>query len=67
MEFFIKQNTNLPIIKMDVVMDARTDAYEEMNSILDNHKTFHQHLDLIIKFLFFFFWQIILLNIGLRH
>jgi hypothetical protein len=36
MEFYIKQNTNLPIIKMDVVMDARTDAYEEMNSILDN-------------------------------
>lgn len=36
MEFYIKQNTNLPIIKMDVVMDGRTDAYEEMNSILDN-------------------------------
>ena len=36
MEFYIKQNTNLPIIKMDVVMDGRTDAYDEMNSILDN-------------------------------
>lgn len=36
MEFFIKQNTTLPIIKMDVVFDGRTDAGENFYSILDN-------------------------------
>lgn len=36
MEFFIKQNTTLPIVKMDVVFDGRTDAGEEFYSVLDN-------------------------------
>lgn len=36
MEFFIKQNTTLPIIKMDVVFDGRTDAGENFYSVLDN-------------------------------
>lgn len=36
MEFFIKQNTTLPIIKMDVVFDGRTDAVENFYSVLDN-------------------------------
>ena len=36
MEFFIKQNTTLPIIKMDVVFDGRTNAGNEFYSILDN-------------------------------
>ena len=36
MEFFINQNTTLPIIKMDVVFDGRTDAGENFYSILDN-------------------------------
>lgn len=35
-EFFIKQNTTLPIVKMDVVFDGRTDAGEEFYSVLDN-------------------------------
>ncbi len=36
MEFFIKQNSTLPILKMDVVMDGRTDSWKEFYSILDN-------------------------------
>ena len=36
MEFFINQNSTLPILKMDVVFDGRTDAYKEFYSILDN-------------------------------
>ena len=36
MEFFIKQNTTLPIVKMDVVFDGRTDAGEEFYSLIDN-------------------------------
>ena len=36
MEFFIKQNTNLPILKMDVIRDGRTDSWKEFYSILDN-------------------------------
>jgi hypothetical protein len=36
MEFFIQQNSTLPIIKMDVVLDGRTDASKEYYSILDN-------------------------------
>ena len=36
MEFFIKQNTTLPIVKMDVVFDGRTDAGENFYSVLDN-------------------------------
>ena len=35
-EFFIKQNTTLPIVKMDVVFDGRTNAGEEFYSIMDN-------------------------------
>jgi hypothetical protein len=36
MEFFIQQNTTLPILKMDVVKDGRTDSAKEFYSILDN-------------------------------
>ena len=36
MEFFIKQNTNLPILKMDAVKDGRTDVDKEFYSKLDN-------------------------------
>ena len=36
MEFFIKQNTNLPILKMDAVNDGRTDVDKEFYSKLDN-------------------------------
>jgi hypothetical protein len=36
MEFFIKQNTTLPIVKMDVVFYGRTDAGENFYSLIDN-------------------------------
>lgn len=36
MEFFIKQNTTLPILKMDVVRDGRTDSWKNFYEILDN-------------------------------
>ena len=36
MDFFIKQNATLPILKMDVVYDGRTDAAKDLYSILDN-------------------------------
>ena len=36
MEFFIQQNSTLPILKMDVVLDGRTDVSKEYYSILDN-------------------------------
>jgi hypothetical protein len=36
MEFFIKQNSNLPILKMDVVRDGRTDSWKDFYSVLDN-------------------------------
>lgn len=36
MEFFIKQNTNLPILKMMVVKDGRTNAWKVFNEDLDN-------------------------------
>jgi hypothetical protein len=36
MEFFIKQNTNLPILKMDVIKDGRTDSWKNFYEILDN-------------------------------
>ena len=36
MDFFIKQNATLPILKMDVVYDGRTDAAKDFYSILDN-------------------------------
>jgi hypothetical protein len=36
MEFFIKQNSTLPIIKMDVILDGKTDAGKDFYSILDN-------------------------------
>lgn len=36
MEFFIKQNSNLPILKMDVVRDGRTDSWKNFYGILDN-------------------------------
>lgn len=36
MEFFIKQNSNLPILKMDVVKDGRTEVDQNLYSLLDN-------------------------------
>lgn len=36
MEFFIKQNSSLPILKMDVVVDGRTESWKDFYSILDN-------------------------------
>lgn len=36
MEFFIKQNSNQPILKMDVVKDGRTDAWKDFYDILEN-------------------------------
>lgn len=35
MEFFIKQNSELPILKMQVVRDGRTDAYKIFDQDLD--------------------------------
>jgi hypothetical protein len=36
MEFFIKQNASLPILKMDLVKDGRTDSAINLYEILDN-------------------------------
>ena len=36
MEFFIHQNTTLPILKMDVIRDGRTDSWKDFYEILDN-------------------------------
>ena len=36
MEFFIKQNSNLPILKMDIIKDGRTKSWDNFYSILDN-------------------------------
>lgn len=36
MEFFINQNNTLPILKMEVVQDGRTDSHKTFNSELDN-------------------------------
>lgn len=36
MEFFIRQNSELPILKMKVVKDGRTNAANVYNSELDN-------------------------------
>jgi hypothetical protein len=36
MEFTIQQNATLPILKMDVVFDGRTDAEKNFYSVLDN-------------------------------
>jgi len=36
MEFFIKQNSTLPVLKMEVVKDGRTDAWKVFNEDLDN-------------------------------
>jgi hypothetical protein len=36
MEFFIQQDSTLPILKMDVVRDGRTESWKEFYSILDN-------------------------------
>jgi hypothetical protein len=36
MEFFIQQNTTLPILKMDVIRDGRTDSWKDFYSVLDN-------------------------------
>jgi hypothetical protein len=36
MEFFIKQNSTLPILKMDVIRDGRTDSWKNFYEILDN-------------------------------
>lgn len=36
MEFTIQQNTTLPILKMDVVFDGKSDAFKNFYSVLDN-------------------------------
>jgi len=36
MEFFIKQNSELPILKMVVVRDGRTDSWKLFDADLDN-------------------------------
>jgi hypothetical protein len=36
MEFFIKQNSESPILLMEVVNDGRTDNYKEFNELLVN-------------------------------
>lgn len=36
MEFFINQNTTLPVLKMDIIRDGRTDSWKDFYSILDN-------------------------------
>ncbi len=36
MEFFIKQNSELPILKMVVVRDGRTDSWKTFDADLDN-------------------------------
>jgi hypothetical protein len=36
MEFFIKQNATLPILKMDVIKDGRTDSYKTFYDEIDN-------------------------------
>jgi len=36
MEFFIKQNSELPILKTSVVKDGRTDAWKTFDADLDN-------------------------------
>jgi hypothetical protein len=36
MEFFIKQNSELPILIMDIVNDGRTNSYREFMNVLDN-------------------------------
>jgi hypothetical protein len=36
MEFYIKQNSELPILKMEVVRDGRTNAWRLFDSDLDN-------------------------------
>lgn len=36
MEFFIQENATLPILKMEVVKDGRTEAWSDFNSVLEN-------------------------------
>jgi len=36
MEFFIRQNSELPILKMEVVRDGRTEAWKVFDADLDN-------------------------------
>jgi hypothetical protein len=36
MEFFIQQNATLPILKMEVVKDGRTDSWSNFNGVLEN-------------------------------
>lgn len=36
MEFFIQQNATIPILKMDIVRDGRTESWKDFYSILDN-------------------------------
>jgi hypothetical protein len=36
MEFFINQNDTLPLLKMEVVQDGRTDSHKTFNAELDN-------------------------------
>ena len=36
MEFFINQNSTLPILKMEPVIDGKSDSYKNIIEILDN-------------------------------
>ena len=36
MDFFIRQNSDLPILIMEIVNDGRTHNYKDFNAVLDN-------------------------------
>ena len=46
MEFYIKQNTDLPILKMEFVNDGRTDSYKLLNDEIVNAKIRFSMMDL---------------------
>lgn len=46
MEFYIKQNTDLPILKMEFVNDGRTDSYKILNDEIVNAKIRFSMMDL---------------------
>jgi hypothetical protein len=46
MEFYIKQNTDLPILKMEFVDDGKTDSFKKLNNEIINAKIRFSMLDL---------------------
>jgi len=46
MEFYIKQNTDLPILKMEFVDDGKTDSFKRLNNEIINAKIRFSMLDL---------------------